>query len=130
MAAAFPFRKLVLPGLLVLAGCGSTQQTESDTGSVDGVSPDTPVSEPLGDPVAMVPPVDPADPTTCNAPAAGPFVGRQADEAVRRELAAAVAPVSTIRWVAPGDATTEDYSAQRLNVMLDLDGAIASAHCG
>ena len=43
---------------------------------------------------------------------------------------ARVASVSAVRWVRPGDATTEDYSPSRLNVMLDVGGTIASVHCG
>ena len=57
-------------------------------------------------------------------------MGRRADAATRTDLAAAVAPIAAIRWVGPGDATTEDYSPQRLNVMLDVGGVIRSVHCG
>lgn len=133
MAAAFLFRVLALPGLLALAACGGTEQAQADGGpAVAGAvePPDTPVTAPPGNDIAMIAPVDPDQPSTCNAPAAERFIGREADDTARRELAAAAAPVSTIRWVAPGDATTEDYSPQRLNVMLDLEGAIASVHCG
>lgn len=133
MAAASLCRALVLPGLLVLAGCGGTDPTPADPDSPTAAPADAPdlvAGEAPGEGVAMIAPVDPGEPSACNAPAAERFIGREADTNARKELAAAVAPIATIRWVAPGDATTEDYSAQRLNVMLDLEGAIAAVHCG
>lgn len=78
----------------------------------------------------MVSPVGPAQPSDCKSIEAEAFVGREADSEARAELAEAVAPITAIRWVGPGDATTEDYSPQRLNVMLDVGGRIVSVHCG
>jgi hypothetical protein len=129
MAAASLCRALALPGLLVLAGCGGSERTPADTDSAAASPADAPDETPA-DGVAMIAPVDPGEPSTCNAPAAEPFIGREADASARKELAAAVAPITSLRWVAPGEATTEDYNPQRLNVMLDLEGAIATVHCG
>lgn len=130
MAAASLARALILSGVFALAACGSTEPAQSDTASSATTSADTSVTDAPADQLTMVPPVDPADPSTCNAPAAEPFIGREADQAARSELAAAVAPITDIRWVAPGDATTEDLRPERLNVILDLEGAIAAVHCG
>jgi hypothetical protein len=134
MAAAFPIRTLALAGVLVLAAC---TETPDDPVSAAAQAPDAPVSNAAGPSTsaspgrpALVSPVGPATPSDCNAPKAELFVGRRADRATRADLAAAVAPTAAIRWVGPGDATTEDYSPQRLNVMLDVGGKIVSVHCG
>jgi len=123
MAAAPILRSIALAGLM-LAACTDAPEPSPDTPVSSGVQPvgaGTPTStEPSG----------PAQPSDCNAPKAERFVGRNADAATRAELAAAVAPTTTIRWVGPGDATTEDYSTSRLNVMLDVGGTSRSAHCG
>jgi hypothetical protein len=134
MAAARTFRAFVLTGALVLAACTDTPES---SGGAAAQSPDASVSNAAGPAPSpnpgnppLVSPVGPGTPSNCNAPKAEAFVGRDASSATRAELTAAVAPVSAIRWVGPGDATTEDYSPQRLNVMLDVGGVIRSAHCG
>ena len=134
MAAASIFRAIAVGGALVLIACTETPESSGNGGAQ---SPDAPVSNAAGPRASpspgnppLVSPVGPATPSDCNAPNAVAFVGRKADSATRAELTAAVAPVGAIRWVGPGDATTEDYSPQRLNVMLDVGGTIRSVHCG
>ena len=132
MAAAPVLRSIALASSLALAACGAD---ESDPSETVAASPEAPVmSEEVppanADQAAMTMPVGTAEPTDCNADRATRFTGRTADAEVRAELAEAVAPVAAIRWVGPGDATTEDYSPQRLNVMLDAGDVIVSAHCG
>ena len=131
MAAASLLRALALAGALALGACADTTD---DPDALVAQSPDAPVSNAAGpasaDPPPLASPVGPATPDDCNAPKAEPYVGRQASSATRGELTAAVAPITAIRWVGPGDATTEDYSPQRLNVMLDVGGRIVSVHCG
>jgi hypothetical protein len=131
MAAASILRALALAGALVLGACTDASE---EPGAAVAQPPDTPVSSAAGpvndNPPPLVFPVGPATPTDCNAPKAEPFVGRKAESATRADLTAAVAPITAIRWVGPGDATTEDYSPQRLNVMLDVSGKIVSVHCG
>jgi len=114
---------------LILAGCADADPAVSGADDAAAtVAPDTPVS-------ADVAPAG-SDTTAsdelrdCNAGEARRFVGEQADEATRARVLEAVAPVSAVRWVGPGDATTEDYSPSRLNVMLDAGGKIVSVHCG
>ena len=111
---------------LLLTGCADADPAVSGDAAT-AASPDTPVSSDV-DPAAPVAGSD--EPADCNAAAAVRFVGQQADNATRARLLEAVGPVSAVRWVRPGDATTEDYSPSRLNVMLDVGGAIASVHCG
>ena len=111
---------------LLLAGCADADPAVSGDAAT-AASPDTPVSSDV-DPAAPVAGSD--EPADCNAAAAVRFVGQRADNATRARLLEAVGPVSAVRWVRPGDATTEDYSPSRLNVMLDVGGTIASVHCG
>jgi hypothetical protein len=132
MAAASFLRLVILASSLALAACGSGN---SDTAETVAASPDTPVMSeeeppPPADGAAMAMPVGPSEPADCNADRAARFVGRTANPGVRAEIAEAVAPITAIRWVGPGDATTEDYSPQRLNIMLDAGDVIVSAHCG
>lgn len=131
MAAASFFRAIALAGALALGAC--TEKAEDPAAAI-AQSPDTAVANAVGpastDPPPLASPVGPATPEDCNAPKAERFIGRTADLDTRAQLTAAVAPTSAIRWVGPGDATTEDYNPQRLNVMLDVATVIRSAHCG
>ena len=126
--AAARFHSVLSAALLALAAC--TQGNSASSPDSQG-SPDNPVNSPAngtGNPADDV--SAPPSPTDCNADKAGNFIGREATPQVRADLEKAVAPVRAIRWVGPGDATTEDYSPSRLNVMLDVGGTIRSAHCG
>lgn len=137
MAAASLKHWAILTGLLLTA-CGDAAEGPAGADPVVATAstgPDTPVAsaaDPEPGPVTptMTSPIGPAVPSDCNAPKAEPFVGEKATPEMRERLAAAVAPVAAIRWVGPGQATTEDYSPQRLNVMLDVAGAITEVHCG
>lgn len=115
--------------VLMVAGCAEAEPAASgDRAATDSVLPDTPtgvVAAPGAPTLAGPGPIP-----DCNAAAAQPFVGESADRATRARLLEAVKPVSAVRWVGPGDATTEDYSLNRLNVMLDAGGTIRSVHCG
>jgi hypothetical protein len=124
---AVRFLSVLSAALLALAGCTQGNSSNNPGNSAS----DRSVSSPAGgtqSPANDVP--APAGPTDCNADKAGSFIGREATPQVRADLEKAVAPVRAIRWVGPGDATTEDYSPSRLNVMLDVGGTIRSAHCG
>jgi len=133
MTAASFLRCAILASALVLAGCGEGIRNPSgdDSGAAAGSAPpDTPVSSPPD--VGPPPAGDDGStlPADCNARKAEGFIGQRATPAVRARLAEVVAPITAIRWVGPGDATTEDYSPQRLNVMLDVGGVIAAVQCG
>jgi hypothetical protein len=115
---------------LILAGCVDADPAVSGADdAAANVAPDTPVSADV-DPAAPGADATSDELRDCNGGEARRFVGEQADDATRARLLEAVAPVSAVRWVRPGDATTEDYSASRLNVMLDVGGTIVSVHCG
>ena len=69
------------------------------------------------------PPAGPT-PTACGAPALQGLVGQ--DAAVLRSMRFAV----QIRIIRPGDAVTEDYSEQRLNIDVDANEKISRVYCG
>lgn len=124
-------RILYVLGAATLALAGCTQSNSTSSPDDQGNSPDSAVSSPAdGAPSAAYDVPTPPAPSDCNADKASSFIGREATPQVRADLGKTVAPVRTIRWVGPGDATTEDYSPSRLNVMLDVGGTIRSAHCG
>jgi hypothetical protein len=137
MAAASFQHWAILTGSLLTA-CGDAAEGPGGADPVAAAASSDPdmavasAADPEPGPVApaMISPIGPAAATDCNAPKAEPFVGENATPEVRERLAAAVAPVAAIRWVGAGQATTEDYSPQRLNVMLDVGGTITEVHCG
>lgn len=127
-------RSLAFLVAVSLSACDAPSGRDgSDTPDpVATIAPDTPVSSgPIADAGnGAVPPPAVSGKDQCNAAKANEFAGRTADAATKVELEAAVKPVTSIRWVGPGMATTEDYSLSRLNIMLDTANAITSAHCG
>ncbi len=68
-------------------------------------------------------------PDTCRLTLTERFIGAKAVPAVRAALAQIARP-NPMRWIAPGQAITMDYSARRLNVILDEAGRIAAMRCG
>lgn len=66
----------------------------------------------------------------CNSRLAAPYIGQELDADTRGELMTAVAPIVTVRWIGPGEATTDDLNPQRLNVMYGADNVITSVGCG
>ncbi len=67
----------------------------------------------------------------CGAPAVAPFLGRNADQATRAEIVAAVGSQNEVRFVIPGSTfINPDPTSSRLNVMIDNTGVIRDARCG
>ena len=135
----------LLPFVLVLVACGhepgpaappspatATGVEVQPTGATSEVSPPAPAS-PVASSGPHAPPEAGASPaageTGCGLPVANRYVGRKATPALRAEVAAAIGQ-RPIRWIAPGDAVTMDFSESRLNMMLDAAGTIVSARCG
>ncbi|WP_170005284.1 I78 family peptidase inhibitor [Pseudopontixanthobacter vadosimaris] len=118
---------------LMIAGCGDTTEAE-DVPPTDMIAAraDQPEAVPYPDSARQIPEVapDPAARSDCNADIAQVFVGDMADAETRGRLLSEVAPITTVRWVGPGEATTDDLDADRLNVMLDASGAITGTRCG
>lgn len=74
---------------------------------------------------------DPAS-KTCGAPLMGPFIGKQADQPTRAEIAAALGRTDNLRFVAFGSTSyvNPDPTNPRLSIMLDAQGIIRDARCG
>lgn len=156
---AFP---LALPALaLALAACGNepAQQSGNDAesfaarigqgtpaatpGAVSGEAPApapaataTPqVAAPLPGaapgPFARGTLTDPAS-RTCGAPLMGPFIGRQADQATRAQIAQVLGRTDNLRFVAHGSGgyVNPDPTNPRLSIMLDAQNIIRDARCG
>lgn len=122
-----------LTTVLMLGACGDTTEAEDvPPTEVIAARADQAEAVPYPDSERRIPEVapDPAERSNCNADIAQVFVGDMADAETRGRLLSEVAPVTTVRWVGPGDATTDDLDPNRLNVMLDARGAITATQCG
>lgn len=67
--------------------------------------------------------------TPCGADKVARFVG-QDDRPNMRILLRAPVGHDRIRWIKPGDVITQDYRADRLNVIFDEQGRVAAVRCG
>lgn len=65
----------------------------------------------------------------CGAAPLARYAGAQVTEEIRATIAAA-AGERRVRYIAPGDAVTQDYRIDRLNVELGEDGRIVRLRCG
>lgn len=75
-------------------------------------------------PLPDLPPASGIDAVPCGAASLQPLIGKPAS---------ALSPVGlpgTLRLIRPGEAVTEDFSATRLNVMLDAQDRITALTCG
>ena len=57
------------------------------------------------------------------------FVGQLPTAAMARQVLT-VSGAKKLRWVAPGQAVTDDLRSDRVTVRLDAQGRVASAACG
>lgn len=99
---------LVAGPLALLAGC---------TGSA---GPCNPTASPV---------FPPPNADQCAAAELARYAGAEATDEVRATIAAA-AGERRVRYIAPGDAVTQDYRIDRLNVELGEDGRIVRLRCG
>jgi hypothetical protein len=74
---------------------------------------------------------DPAS-KTCGANLMGPFIGRQADQAARAEIAKVLGRTDNLRFVTFGSIgnVNPDPTNPRLSLMLDAQNIIRDARCG
>lgn len=74
---------------------------------------------------------DPAS-KTCGANLMGPFIGRQADQATRAEIAKVLGRTDNLRFVTFGSIANvnPDPTNPRLSLMLDAQNVIRDARCG
>jgi hypothetical protein len=109
---------------LALGACGAQR---SATGSASPAAVPSPRDTPIAGDTSPIP--DEATAAACGADRAARYIGRQATPALRAEVGALVGD-RRIRWIAPGDAVTMDFSPSRLNMMLDERATITEARCG
>lgn len=72
---------------------------------------------------------DPAA-SSCGATGVADFLGQADSPDVRQAIAAKAKPRAGVRIVRPGEAQTQDFNNNRLNVMLDASGVIRDLRCG
>lgn len=65
----------------------------------------------------------------CSTHTVSRFVGTDATPAVRNAITLA-AGHDRIRWIKPGTAVTQDFRADRLNIILDQAGRVLTMRCG
>ena len=106
---------LVRAALLVctLAACGNVADNKEPSDKV--VAPKA-ASGPLAN-------------DTCHLALTSRYVGAEAAPTVRSAINA-ITGAQPLRWITPGQAITADYSAQRLNIILDERGRIRAMRCG
>ena len=132
---------LVAAAALALTACNETGESAATPGTPATMATTNAKVEPV--PTETVKPTGPAIPTapkgasspegdsdTCAALMVAQFVGRQDRPTTRADLAKAVGH-DNIRWLGPDDIVTQDYNAERLNVLLDkTKRLITGARCG
>ncbi|KRB86464.1 hypothetical protein ASE00_07120 [Sphingomonas sp. Root710] len=82
----------------------------------------------MSDPGQAVPESSAIQPLACNLSRAEGFIGKPGD-AVAEEARAAVGATS-VRVIRPGQAVTQDYRADRLNIEVDDSGNVVRVRCG
>lgn len=91
-------------------------------------TPTEPANE-AAEPVAAAPPSEPApppaeDPDACKASTYASLIGKPLSDT-------GVPPASPdVRHIRPGDAVTEDYRLERLNIYVTADDIIEKVNCG
>ena len=66
---------------------------------------------------------------TCGLEAARRYTAGIASPTIREAVAKATGH-TRIRWIKPGEAVTQDYRTDRLNVIIDDNGKILTMRCG
>jgi len=144
--------KTALPASLILLLCacgGSEPEPDASDEAADFAARINSTSAPAPAPAGMAAPtVEPphedaaqgpfvagtaTDPqsSTCGANAMGDFLGKKADEAIRRAVMEAAGDGREVRFIAYGsDNIPPDPTNPRLNLMLDRTGIIKDARCG
>lgn len=136
-------RRAILP-VFALAACQPASEPDSNASAAADVSgdPDSPVSSspmpdsgPANNPLAVPPdmgadPAADADEDACGTAKVTRYIGQEASVPVRSAVVRESGATSA-RWLYPDSMVTEDYSPQRLNVMLDkTTDRIVSMRCG
>lgn len=82
----------------------------------------------MSEPGQAVPESNAVPPVACDAARAEAYVGRNG--AAVAEEARTAAGARTMRVIAPGQAVTQDYRTDRLNIEADSGGVVVRVSCG
>ena len=82
----------------------------------------------VSDPGQAVPEASAIQPMSCNLSRAEGFIGKRSDAVA--EDARAAAGAKSVRVIRPGQAVTQDYRTDRLNLETDDAGIVVRTHCG
>lgn len=139
---------LPLPALAMLAACGGAEEqsesAEDYAARINGTAPIAAATGPApqGSPNVATPlpgaapgPLEPRTPTdpassACGATKAAEFLGQADSAQIRQRIAELASPRGGVRFVRPGEPTTQDFNNNRLNVMYDAGGIIRDFRCG
>ena len=138
---------LILSAFALSACGGSADQADGDAAAefaarINASSGAAP--QPAATPPSVAPPLDGAVPgvfeagtatdpaaAICDATNMGPYMGREATDAVRSEILLVASAASEVRFVSPGPVYVKpDPTSSRLNIMLDARNIIRDARCG
>lgn len=115
----------LLVAALTLSACATTEESASsamtsatDTATAEAAATATPAA--TGTTNSAV---------ACNAEAARSLVG-QAATSVAIEQARSAATAESVRTLKPGQATTMEFNANRLNVDVDANNIVTNVRCG
>ena len=137
---------LTLPLALLLAACGEpAQQTETAeeyAARINGTAPAasqpgqqtaatiaTPLPGAAPGPVERGTVTDPAA-SSCGAISVADYLGQADGPDIRQAIADKAKPRAGVRFILPGEAQTQDFNNNRLNVMFDASGVIRDLRCG
>lgn len=116
----------------LVAACAQPQPSSSDTAPATPSATAGPATNDPFNPSAIpagAPASAPAD-LGCGSDKVQRWIGQKATDDVRDAVARA-SGAATMRWLYPDSIVTEDFSPERLNVMMDpKSDVIVSARCG
>lgn len=120
---------LAIVPMIGLAGCGRSSDESSGPPPEDKIviaTPATPV------PAAPFEPGTVTDPesASCGATKAAEFLGQPDSVEVRGNIEAMAQAPGGVRFVLPGEQTTDDLRPDRLNVMIDVTNVVRDLRCG
>lgn len=115
--------------IVQLTGCANGTMGMSGMSGKSDTSAQVPANGPTSTAAGGVPDGALVLSGTCNAQAASYAVGQSATQALQSELITK-SLAKTLRVVRPGEAVTQEFSSQRLDLDVDSAGRITGVRCG
>ena len=119
--------RTAIPALLLTLSLAACSSPETDEQTAAAEQSQAAASEAATPPAAEPAPAELAG--SCDDTQAQWIIGKTASEA-DIEQAKADSKSDAVRSLKPGDAATMDFNPNRLNIILDEKGAVASVNCG